>query len=256
MLFRSVDGVNNTVPLTNGTANFTIEALTSGNHSIVVIYEGDKNLNGNWTSATFEVTKLDAPINMTISNSTVGGKQTITVEVPENATGQVLIDIDGTPYYANITDGKAVLEIDTLPEGEHDVVATYLGDDVYKGNSTSDKFNVTKNNSTLEIAAQNITYGDSETITFTVPEDATGNITVVVNNETYTVPVSGGTGTLTIPKLPAGNYTIDATYNGDGKYEPVSNSTSFEVSKANADLKVIDQNNGRSEEHTSELQSR
>ncbi|WP_407453277.1 Ig-like domain repeat protein, partial [Methanobrevibacter sp.] len=239
-----VDGVNNTVPLTNGTANFTIEALTSGNHSIVVIYEGDNNLNGNWTSATFEVTKLDAPINMTISNSTVGGKQTITVEVPENATGQVLIDIDGTPYYANVTDGKAVLEIDTLPEGEHDVVATYLGDDVYKGNSTSGKFNVTKNNSTLEIAAQNITYGDSETITFTVPEDATGNITVVVNNETYTVPVSGGTGTLTIPKLPAGNYTIDATYNGDGKYEPVSNSTSFEVSKANTDLKVIDQNNG------------
>ena len=126
-----VDGVNNTVPITNGTANFTIEALTSGNHSIVVIYEGDKNLNGNWTSATFEVTKLDTPINMTISNSTVGGKQTITVEVPENATGQVLIDINNQPYYANISDGKAVLELDTLPEGEYDVVATYLGDDTY-----------------------------------------------------------------------------------------------------------------------------
>ncbi|WP_407393829.1 Ig-like domain repeat protein [Methanobrevibacter sp.] len=240
-----VDGVNNTVPITNGTANFTIEALTSGNHSIVVIYEGDKNLNGNWTSATFEVGKLDAPINMTISNSTVGGKQTITVEVPENATGQVLIDINGQPYYANISDGKAVLELDTLPAGEYDVVATYLGDDTYLRNSTSGKFNVTKNNSTLEIAPQNITCGESETITFTVPKDATGNITVVVANETYTVPVSGGTGTLTIPKLPAGNYTIDATYNGDDKYGPVSNSTSFEVSKADdTSLKVIDQGNG------------
>ena len=240
-----VDGVNNTVPITNGAANFTIEALTSGNHSIVVIYEGDKNLNGNWTSATFEVGKLDAPINMTISNSTVGGKQTITVEVPENATGQVLIDINGQPYYANISDGKAVLELDTLPAGEYDVVATYLGDDTYLRNSTSGKFNVTKNNSTLEIAPQNITCGESETITFTVPEDATGNITVVVANETYTVPVSGGTGTLTIPKLPSGNYTIDATYNGDDKYKPVSNSTSFEVSKTDdTDLKVIDQGNG------------
>nr|WP_295160685.1 Ig-like domain-containing protein [uncultured Methanobrevibacter sp.] len=240
-----VDGVNNTVPVTNGTANFTIDATTAGNHTIVVIYEGDNNLNGNWTSATFEVTKLDAPINMTISNSTVGGKQTITVEVPANATGQVLIDINGQPYYANVSDGKAILEIDTLPAGEYDVVATYLGDDTYLRNSTSDKFNVTKNNSTLEITPQNITCGESETITFTVPEDAIGNITVVVNNETHTVPVSGGTGTLTIPKLPAGNYTINATYNGDGKYKPVTSSAEFEVSKANdTDIKVIDQGNG------------
>ena len=98
-------------------------------------------------------------------------------------------------------------------------------------------------------------------ITFTVPEDATGNITVVVANETYTVPVSGGTGTLTIPKLPAGNYTINASFAGNDTYlgssvtnnitvnaprneepkqEPVLDLSSYEQEQQNYDKQNLD----------------
>ena len=90
--------------------------------------------------------------------------------------------------------------------------------------------------------------GENEIITFTVPEDATGNITVVIDGkETYSVPVSGGTGTLTVPNLAAGSHTIDVKYNGDGKYASSENSTKFKVAKANVapdDIKVVDQGNG------------
>ena len=243
----SIDGENHTVNVTNGKANFTIENLRSGNHTVTVIYEGDDNLTGSITQFNLEVTKLDADVNVGISNSTVGGKQTITVEVPSDATGQVLIDIGDEHYYANVTSGTARLEIDTLPAGEYDINVTYLGDENYTAKSASDKLKVTKNNSTVNVTPQSISVGDNEVITFTVPEDATGNITVVIGNETYTVPVSGGIGTLTIPDLAAGNHTINATYNGDGKYASSSNSTKFEVAKATVspdDIKVVDQGNG------------
>ena len=239
----NIDGQNYTAELTNGTANFTVPPLASGNHTVVVVYDGDNNFTGNWTSANIVVNKLESTVNITVSNGTVGSKQTITVEVPQNATGQVLIDINDQHYYANITDGKAILELDTLPEGEYSVNATYLGDENYTSSHNSDKFIVTKNNSTVDIIPQNITFGENEVITFTVPEDATGNITVVVNNKTYIVPVSGGQGNLTVPDLHAGEYTINATYNGDDKYLPSQNNATFKVDKKDVELDVIDQGN-------------
>ena len=239
----NIDGQNYTAELTNGTANFTVPPLASGNHTVVVVYEGDNNFTGNWTSANIVVNKLESTVNITVSNGTVGSKQTITVEVPQNATGQVLIDINDQHYYANITDGKAILELDTLPEGEYSVNATYLGDENYTSSHNSDKFIVTKNKSTVNITPQNITFGENEVITFTVPEDATGNITVVVNNKTYIVPVSGGQGNLTVPDLHAGEYTINATYNGDDKYLPSQNNATFKVDKKDVELDVIDQGN-------------
>jgi uncharacterized protein (DUF2141 family) len=235
-----VNDKNYTVTIKDGKGNLTVDNLTGGNYTVTVIYEGNDNLTGSWTSASFEVEKLDSFVNVDISNSTVGGKQTITVEVPENATGQVLIDVNGQHYYANISGGKATLELDNLPADEYTVDVTYLGDENYAGSSKSVKFNVTRNDSTVNVIPQNVTYGDAEEIIFEVPEDATGNITVVINNKTYTVPVSGGIGSLNITGLDAGNYTVNATYNGDGKYSPSESSATFNVDKKDVDIIVID----------------
>ena len=243
----SIDSENHTADVENGVANFTVKDLSSGNHTITVFYEGDDNLTGSWTQFNIEVNKLDADVNVSISNSTVGGKQTVTVEVPSDATGQVLIDINDNHYYANVTDGKAILVLDSLPADDYTVNVTYLGDENYTGKSDTASFKVTKNNSTVGITPQTISVGENEVITFTLPDDATGNLTVVVNDKTYNVPVDGGNATLTIPGLFAGNYTIDVTYNGDGKYASSTNSTKFEVEKAKVssdDIKVVDQGNG------------
>ena len=240
----NIGGVNYTAELANGRANFTTPKLAAGNHSVNVIYDGDKNLTGNWTSKTFEVTKLDAPVSVEIQNSTVGGKQTITVTVPQNATGQVLIDINDQHYYANVTDGKAVLELNNLPSDSYTVVATYLGDENYTAKSAdSAAFKVNRNNSTVTVEAQNITYGDNEVIIFNVPEDATGNITVKVAGKTYTVAVSGGKGNLTVSGLHKGNYTVEAKYNGDDKYMPSNSTATFEVAKDTVEMEVIDKGN-------------
>ena len=243
----NVDGKNYTVEITNGHGQLKLGNLTGGNYTINAYYEGDGNLTGSWASMDFEVERLDADMHVDVANSTAGNKQTITVTVPENATGQVLFDINDKHYYANVTNGVAKLEIDTLPSDDYSMNVTYLGDENYAAKSYSSEFKVTKNNSTVNITSQNISFGENEQIIFTVPEDATGNLTVVVNGKTYTVAVSGGIGNLTISGLSADNYTIDVTYNGDGKYEPSTNSTKFEVTKAAFspdDIKVVDQGNG------------
>ena len=59
----------------------------------------------------------------------------ITVRLPMDASAPVLIDVDGVGYYANATDGTAKLHLDNLAKGGHDVVAKYLGDAKYSGNT-------------------------------------------------------------------------------------------------------------------------
>ena len=49
----------------------------------------------------------------------VGEDVTVTVELPEDATGQVLIDIDGVGYYGTIVNGKAKVVIPELPSGKY-----------------------------------------------------------------------------------------------------------------------------------------
>ena len=243
----NVGGKNYTVKLTDGKGNLTVDYLTSGNYTITAVYEGDGNLTGSWTSKEIEVEKLDADVNIEIRNSTAGNKQIIEVTVPDDATGTVLIDINDKHYYANVSDGKAILELDDLPGDDYSVTATYLGDENYAGKSDSATFKVTKNSSTVNVTVQDITAGENAVITVSVPEDAAGNVTVTVDGKSYTVPVMGGKAELIVSGLEAGNYTVKATYNGDGKYEPGSASSEFEVSKVELtsdEIKVIDQGNG------------
>ena len=52
-----------------------------------------------------------------------------------------------------------------------------------------------------------------------VPTDAKGNVTIKINNENYTENVINGSAVFIVQGLTFGNYTIDAVYSGDRKYQ-------------------------------------
>ena len=131
----NIDGVNYTVSLKDGKANFTTPVLPAGNHTVTVIYDGDGNFNGNWIDATFEVTKLEAPFTVTATDADSGSQTTIKlIGLPDDATGYVIVKVNGTEYGVNITQTKE-LKVPVGNAGTYDVVASYLGDDVYLGSS-------------------------------------------------------------------------------------------------------------------------
>ena len=260
-----IDGKNYTEPIVNGIATFTVENLTAGEKSVFAMYEGDEYYAPNHAAESFKVSKLPSEVSATIVDTEVGNNVTITVKVPSDATGQVLIDIDGVGYYVNVTDGTGSIEIPRLPSGEYEVGLTYTGDDKYLPNTNTTTFNVNKVESFVIPTAHDIYVGEVEIITFQVPADATGNLTVVIAGDAYTftlnegtlgvaysegakytVAVSGGNGELAITGLPEGEYVVSVKYNGDGKYLQCSNETTFKVTKVDpsGDLKVIDQGNG------------
>ena len=215
-----VDGVAYNVPLIDGRGNFTTDVLGAGNHTVVAIYEGDVNFNGNWSSGTFVVLKEEAPFNVTVDNVDSGEDAVIKiVGLPDDATGYVIINVNGTEYGLNITNSRE-LSIPIYASGKYVVNATYLGDDKYLGSDASTTFNATRVSGNMTVNVSDAVAGGDLTVTVTLPADAQGNITVTVGNTTKIVNATGGENTIVISNMSEGEQDVVVSYSGDGKYDP------------------------------------
>ena len=66
--------------------------------------------------------------------------------------------------------------------------------------------------------------------------DATGSVSIEIEGVEYSGDVDGGSATIVLPLLDAGDYTFDVVYRGDGKYESNTSSVSFSVEKYAVDF--------------------
>ena len=242
-----IDGRNYTSDdIKDGIVVFTIENLTYGNKTIAISYSGDGNYSSNVTSARLVVDKYESFVKPTIEPEiTVGEDPTITVEVPEEATGWVIVEINNETYAIKVNNGTGSAVIKGLESGEYPINVTYLGDDKFFSSNSTTSIKVSKVPSTVNVTAENITVGDKAVINISTPADLYGNVTVSVNGENHTVYVSGGQGTLVLYDLPVGNYTVEAIFDGSTKYEPSNNTAKFEVSPITVnDIEVFDLGNG------------
>ena len=131
----------------------------------------------------------------------------------------------GEEYYADIIDGKAVFTIPKLASGEYEATVVYEGDDKYLPNSTVVSFTVSKNDAPASATGDDIMIGDDGTVVVTLPSDATGTVTIVVDGKSYTAPVVNGKAVFKIPGLTVGVHIVDVYYSGDDKYAANHTST-------------------------------
>ena len=223
----------------SGNARLDLENLAVGTYPASVHYNGDKNHNEADDEDTFHVIPQNTTVSISVDDIKVGEDAIINVELsPEAAPGNITVTIDGKDYNVELKDGKGQLAVPGFKEGEHTVVAKYPGSQNYTNSSNSTTFKVTRNTPEVSIDSQDINVGDMETITVTVPKDATGNVTITVAGKTYTAPVKDGKAVFNVPGLKAGNYAVDARYNGDDKYDSLDVNGTFTVSKVKPDMGI------------------
>jgi hypothetical protein len=215
-----INAIEYSAPVKDGKAVFNVDGLAFGNKTVAVKYSGDDKYRDNYTTGQFEVIRRPTTISGTAQDIPVGYDETITAKVlPEDATGRVLFDVDGVGYYANIVNGVAELTIEDLPNGVYDAKLTYEGDDKYLPCTTTVKFTVYKVKAPIEASGDVIKEGDSATVIVTVPDDATGTITITVDGKKYTEEISDGKAVFKVPGLVKGDWDVDVEYSGDDKYE-------------------------------------
>ena len=107
----------------------------------------------------------------------------------------------------------------------------YSGDANFNGFTSGNyKLNITKADPVIVIIDDDVDYGQNATVTVVLPDNAQGTVTVNVNGDSCTVPISGSA-TLKYNNLVAGDYTVSVIYSGDDNFNGNSASSSFKVNK-------------------------
>ena len=217
-----INGTQYYVPVVNGTSSLTIpENLMPGIYNITALYDGDDNFKPSSNSTLFVKSYKPASVNVSVDNGIIN------VVLPDDAKGYVIVDINGTQYYAPIVDGKVNFTIPAdLKPGTYNLTVTYPGDGNYLASSNSTLFSVfdERVDGFIRVSVvDGVAY-------FVLPVDAKGDVVADINGTKYLAPIVSGKANLTIPTtLEDGVYNLTASHAGDDKYYPSSNSTLFSV---------------------------
>ena len=220
------------VAVVDGKGSLILSGLASGSYDVVAKFNGDDKYLASEDSAKFNVTKLASTIDIAVDNIKVGEDAVIGVALPEAATGEVIISVNGKNYTVMTKYGMASVTISDLANGTYSVDAFYNGDDIYAPIKNSTAFTVSKvsdYNMTVDIA--DIVKGENATVTVSVPEDGTGNVIVTINGTDYKGTVVNGTAKVIIPGLDEGTYKVVTFYTGDNKYDSMSVNGTITVNK-------------------------
>ena len=229
------------VAVVDGKGSLTLSGLASGSYDVVAKFNGDDKYLASEDSAKFNVTKLASTIDIAVDNIKVGENAVISVALPEDATGEVIISVNGKNYTVMTKYGMANVTISDLANGTYSVDVFYNGDDIYAPIKNSTAFTVSKvsdYNMTVDIA--DIVKGENATITVSVPEDGTGSVIVTINGTDYNGTVVNGTAKVIIPGLDEGSYKVVTFYTGDNKYDSMIVNGTITVNKNTRTTLIMD----------------
>ncbi|MEE0938341.1 Ig-like domain repeat protein [Methanobrevibacter sp.] len=230
-----------------GIARLTYFPFKAGVYSIVAVFEATSKYES--SSSTFKLTVLEKSNSIQINNDSIiiipsfdGSSDEVTVEIkiPSDATGTITLTVIGKEYKSNIENGTCRIKLPNLKDGVYLYTITYSGDDQYQPFNDAGNFNVTESsetpedndgNSTIEIDFPNMNGLRSDcTFKMQLPSDATGNIILTINGNSYSYPVVNGVAMVKIPNSSEG-YKYTVTYSGDNKYSSFTREGTLDKAK-------------------------
>ena len=235
----TVNGKNYIVAIVNGKGTFHADKLAAGSYNFNARFAGSNNYNEVSDSGKFNVYKVDSAIDVAVSDINVGEDAVINVKLADDATGEVVITVNGEDYTAAINNGVASVTVSDLKAGDYTVAVKYAGDNNYNAVVATSSFTVSKVDSIMDVTVDDIVFGEDLTVNAVLPADATGEVVITVDGTPYTATIIDGKATGTIKDLTAGDYTVSVKYAGDDKYAGVEFTGVVNVAKADAVLGVV-----------------
>ena len=238
----TVNGKDYTETVVNGVANVKVADIKAGTYDVAVKYSGDNNYNAAVATSSFTVSKVDSTMDVTVNDIVFGGDLIVDAVLPDDATGEVVITVNGVDYHVSIENGKATGTISGLAAGDYTVTVKYVGDDKYTGVEVAENVNVAKAQPVLGVVIADVDYGNGfvieATLTGVNSAPLSGNVIVTVAGKEYTVKVTDGKGIATGDKLAAGTYAFAAAWAGDDNYNIVTENGDFKVNKIDSSVAV------------------
>lgn len=232
------------VPLFNGAASFSANALTIGSHVITLRYDGDATHSGSAPATLIEKMQQSTATSIvsSASPSLVGAPITFNATVTGASVNPVAGNVnfyDGATLLCSSSlsaAGTASCTTVNLSAGTHLVSGSYQGDQNDRTSQSvaiSQPINTADTSVTLLSSANPSVAGTPITFSANVVsrgQSATGSVTFLDGSAVLGVaPVVGGTANLSVKSLAAGQHTIIAQYGGDGGTQVSTSSVLLQV---------------------------
>ena len=224
-----VNGKSYNVAIVDEKGVLNIYNLAAGDYNVDVTYLGDNKYLSSTNAANFTVSKV-SDYNMTVDIADIvkGENATITVTIPEDGTGNVIVTINGTNYKGTVIKGIAKVIIPDLDEGTYKVVTFYTGDNKYDSMIVNGTITVNKNTITTLTMNNLVKYFGSSQRLVAKLADALGNpianatVYFTINGKVHArITDENGTASIAIRLLP-GEYKASALFNGTDDYDVTS----------------------------------
>jgi len=190
------------------------------------------------TSKTFEFLKTDPKISLSCDDIMVGDNLTITVTLPNDAEGNLTVNVGINSQTKVIDSSKMIFTFENLKADSYTGTVNYTGDKKYQSKAVTSNVNVNKFESTTNLTISTVNVDEDVILTITTTDSTTGNVTLLINNNPETVFLTNSKGEYTIKNIVRGDYLITAVYNGDDRYLSSQTSRFIEVDNLNASMKI------------------
>ena len=209
----------------DGAGLYSVENLNANDYTAYIGFNGDDIFDSAAKAVPFKVKTKSEPAIDIITPADAKTPQ-FTIKLPNNATGNLTVYIDGKNYTTPLVNGSATITVPGLADGEYNTTISYTGDKNY--------LPITKNTTVTIKTVKDPVYGITGnkdiqmlytaktpyTVLITKDGKAVGAnevVTIKFNGKTYNVKTDkNGYATLKLPdaKPKTGKYTITATYKG------------------------------------------
>ena len=208
--------------------NLVLSGLAAGEHTVVAKYGGDGKY-GPSESEPLTFTIAKATLEISVADVTVNYPNKGTVEVKANVDGKYNITVNDKDYEVTVVDGVGTFDVtEELAVGEYDIEWDIDESENYTAASGSAVYKVDKTAPDFAIDGdKTIDFGEANTITPSINEDAEGTITYTLNGKD--VGTYGVSEDLELIDLDAGHYTVVASYSGDSNYASAKATFEFDV---------------------------
>lgn len=223
----------------NGIASININ-LKVGTYEINAKFKGDEEY---FPTNTIGIINVKNKVEITIDISKNSNNAIIYIKLSKSLDESLLVKINDEEYIINTVNGRAIINLDNLENGNYFIVAKLINEEEYITNSSNNEFEI--NLKSLEIISQNMTMADYSNEMYSITlldseNNPIANKIVVfnINSERY-VRTTDINGIASIPiNLKPGVYDIQTMFSGDDEFFK-NNATNTIVVKEGSTIKDI-----------------
>lgn len=203
----------------NGIASININ-LKVGTYEINAKFKGDEEY---FPTNTIGIINVKNKVEITIDISKNSNNAIIYIKLSKSLDESLLVKINDEEYIINTVNGRAIINLDNLENGNYFIVAKLINEEEYITNSSNNEFEI--NLKSLEIISQNMTMADYSNEMYSITlldseNNPIANKIVVfnINSERY-VRTTDINGIASIPiNLKPGVYDIQTMFSGDDEF--------------------------------------